>query len=358
MGEYSYSASSKTKDKKAAANKHFNMCDGLKSLCVLFNQKVCEMRDVEHKGMHDSNLILELELRIVCNVLINFCIYNNDDTTMIQDFTNLDYLVEETCLLAIKLSLETAFVPVRKIILILHVYLRYLFGEKKESEKHKKFYGNLKYLKEYIDYRAFEKVPRYKLNSSSKVEQFYKRNMNKNHPIPHILVVGILRVLLATCPNTKKNTTGGVHIHREWASCVKLYFLNKPMFDENGFQSELYGHEVLMKEYQKFQAEKESAEEAEDQIESSKKEAQQPEWTTKDEDFFDLEDYRYENDRHRVITAMIISDLFIYMLKHFKANCINQFVYLSQLFVDANGVLVLLKFLNQGFEKFKAEESK
>lgn len=42
-----------------------------------------------------------------------------------------------------------------------------------------------------------------------------------------------------------------------------------------------------------------------------------------DEDYFDLDEYKYENDRHRIITAMIISDLFIYMLKHFKANCIN-----------------------------------
>lgn len=70
-----------------------------------------------------------------------------------------------------------------------------------------------------------------------------------------------------------------------------------------------------------------------------------------------MEEYKYENDRHRIITAMIISDLFIYMLKHFKANCINQFVYLSQLLVDANGVLVLLKFLNQGFEKFQFDKS-
>jgi hypothetical protein len=78
---------------------------------------------------------------------------------------------------------------------------------------------------------------------------------------------------------------------------------------------------------------------------------------TKDDDYFEMEEYRYENDRHRIITAMIISDLFIYMLKHFKANCINQFIYLSQLLVDANGVLVLLKFLNQGFEKFQFEEN-
>lgn len=257
----------------------------------------------------------------------------------------MDYLVEETCLVAIKLSLDTAFVPVRKIILILHVYLRYLFGEKKETTKHKEFYSNLRYLKEYIDYRTFEKVPRYQLNSQSKVEQFYKRNMNKNHPIPHIIVVGILRVLLSTCPNTKKNTTGGVQIHREWASCVKLYFENKELFDSNGFKSELYDHEQLTKEYKKKQEAKEGSDQEED-------------WTTKDEDYFDLEDYKYENDRHRVITAMIISDLFIYMLKHFKSNCINQFIYLSQLLVDANGVLVLLKFLNQGFEKFQFDQNK
>ena len=60
--------------------------------------------------------------------------------------------------------------PVRKIILILHVYLRYLFGEKKEDPKHKEFYKNLKYMPKFIDYQFFEKVPRYNLNSDSPVE--------------------------------------------------------------------------------------------------------------------------------------------------------------------------------------------
>jgi len=92
--------------------------------------------------------------------------------------------------------------------------------------------------------------------------------MNKNHPIPHIIVVGILRVLLSTCPNTKKNTTGGVHIHREWASCVKLYFLNKELFDEHGFKSELYGHEVLTKEWQKLREGKEASEKVDENSES------------------------------------------------------------------------------------------
>ena len=153
---------------------------------------------------------------MTCNILINFLIYNNDDESMIRDFTNLENSIEETCFKAIQLSLYMAFVPARKIILIFHIYIRYLFGEKKEDEDHKKLFSNLKYMKEFIDFHNFEKVPRHLLNSDSPVEHFYKRNMNKQHPIPNIIVVGILRVLLSTCPNTKKNKTGGVQIHREW----------------------------------------------------------------------------------------------------------------------------------------------
>lgn len=120
--------------------------------------------------------------------------------------------------------------------------MRYLFGEKKESPEHKAFYSNLKYLPQYIDFHNFEKVPRHHLKTDSPVELFYKRNMNKSHPIPNIIVVGILRVLLSTCPNTKKNKTGGVQIHREWASSLKLYLLNKEWFDSLCFKSDIFEH--------------------------------------------------------------------------------------------------------------------
>lgn len=53
MGEFKYKDCDKIKLKKDLANKQFNMCDGLKSLCVLFNDKINEMKDVEHKGMHN-----------------------------------------------------------------------------------------------------------------------------------------------------------------------------------------------------------------------------------------------------------------------------------------------------------------
>lgn len=218
----------------------------------MFYSKVTELADVEVKGLDNSNLVLEHELRLICNVIVNFCLYNNDDPSVIKDFVRHDYLIEETCLAAIKYSLDTSFVPVRKIILIFHIYIRFLFGEKQEDQKHKERYANLKYIKDMVDYRQFEKTPRYLLESGSPVEQFYKRNTNKSHPIPHVIVVGILRVLLSSCPNTKKNTTGGVCIHREWSSCIKLYFEHKQLFDDYGFKSQLFEHETIAAEYQKL----------------------------------------------------------------------------------------------------------
>ena len=108
------------------------------------------------------------------------------------------------------MSLDTSFVAARKIILIFHIYLRYLFGKKTETAEHKKKFRNLKYMKESIDFHLNEKVPRHLLKNVSRVEEFYKRNMNSKHPIPNVIVVGILRVLLSTCPNTKKNKSTGV----------------------------------------------------------------------------------------------------------------------------------------------------
>ena len=68
-------------------------------------------------------------------------------------------------------------------------------------------------------------------------------------------------------------------------------------------------------------------------------------------DFASLEEYKFENDRHRVVVALLIADFFLFMMKHLKFNHVIQFIYVSQLVVDANGVLVLLKFLNQDFAK-------
>jgi hypothetical protein len=84
--------------------------------------------------------------------MINFLLYTNDDRNVAQEFTNLENNIEDTCLKAIQLSLDTAFIPARKLILIFHIYMRYSFGEKRQSPEHKKKFSNLKYIKEHIDF--------------------------------------------------------------------------------------------------------------------------------------------------------------------------------------------------------------
>jgi hypothetical protein len=98
MGEYNFKSEEETpkslKYKKQFANRMLNECDALKQLCTLFSEKIDEMSRVEQKGMNDANLILELELRMTCNILINFLIYNNDDENVIAQFTSLNQNVE------------------------------------------------------------------------------------------------------------------------------------------------------------------------------------------------------------------------------------------------------------------------
>jgi len=102
--------------------------------------------------------------------------------------------------------------------------------------------------------------------------------------------VGILRVLLTTCPNAAKNA-GGIDLNREWASCI--YFLKEQGLEKD-FKSAVFQHENAL-------VEKEGEEEQEIDISVH-------------------QEYKYENDRHRVIVAKIISDFFLYFMKQLKSN--------------------------------------
>lgn len=79
---------------------------------------------------------------------------------------------------------------------------------------------NLKYTKDLIQ-KFMTEEPRFNMNTDSPVELFYKRHMSSDHPIPQVIVVGILRVLLTTCPNNSRNS-GGIDLHSEWTSCLKF----------------------------------------------------------------------------------------------------------------------------------------
>ena len=99
-------------------------------------------------------------------------------------------------------------------------------------------------------------------------------------------------------------------------------------------------HDAMMEEENKLldqDIDKSDSEEKKDKEESEEEE---------EVNYATMAEFAFEADRHRIIAAMIISDFFLFLLKHLKGNHVVQFIYVSQLLVDANGVLVLLKFLN------------
>lgn len=137
---------------------------------------------------------------------------------------------------AVRISLELAIVPIRKFLIVFYVYMRLLFGKQcrpsvidpkaapyYESENIRKNKHFL-YLKEYIEVFLTSESnapPRFNLRTTHPVESFYKRHMTTDQPIPQVIVVGILRVLLTTCPNNQKNS-GGIDLHAEWSACLNF----------------------------------------------------------------------------------------------------------------------------------------
>ena len=87
---------------------------------------------------------------------------------------------------AVKISLELAIVPIRKFLIIFYIYLRFLFGREVERGS-KKIDSNMLYHREFAEKHLLsdEKEPaRFLMQSDSPVEQFYKRHMGYDHPIP------------------------------------------------------------------------------------------------------------------------------------------------------------------------------
>lgn len=151
------------------------------------------------------------------NIIINLAIYNNEDESFAHDFTNRQYTVqiEEMCIKAIKISLHLAIVPIKKFLIILYVYMRLLFGKETrppvvdpKAPPYKESYNvrknkHLTYLKEYINLflNTENQIPRFNLQTNHPVEDFIKRYMTLDHPIPRIFIAGLNRILITTLPN-------------------------------------------------------------------------------------------------------------------------------------------------------------
>jgi hypothetical protein len=122
-------------------------------------------------------------------------------------------------------------------------------------------------------------------------------------------------VLLTTCPNSARNT-GGIDLHAEWSSCINLMIANKEFFRDHKFKSARNAHiDKLLQDAFEAKAKDENDSE-EEKIEAGEKSEEEDE----DPNYASLPEFQYEMDRHRIIAAMIISDFFLFVLKHLKGN--------------------------------------
>ena len=239
------------------------------------------------------------------------------------------YSIEYNSFLTIKLSLDLSIVPIKKCLIIFHLYLASLFGNIKPLDADKKYIRLTKGLRKELEKHE-------KLGDPNPVEQFYKRHIiqTNENPIPQILIVGILRILLTTCP-TATRTSGGIDLHREWVSSVKLCAKHPEIYDEfiaPNKDKSLLVHDQLndLISKVKHSIAKQKQDKSEDQDEDDK-EGDEDESNSEEEvgnidnlDIAVIEDYKYENHRHSLITAKFIGLILLFIQRHFQNNHIIQ----------------------------------
>lgn len=310
----------------------------------------------------DAFLDLEFNLKIALNNLFLLMSSNLENEEFRKEVTYGMYSIEFNSFLTIKLSLDLSIIPIKKCLMIFHTYMVCLFGISTGSITDDKIIKLTKSLKKELEKHD-------KLGDKNPVEEFYRRHIiqTKENPIPQILIVGILRILLTTCP-TANRTSGGIDLHREWSSSLKLLF-KYPKIYETFIKDKKDDcpivHEPIIELMQKIEKLKIDKSQENLDKDDSNSEEEVPETDKVNhvdeiatygnrfvEHFNDLlSKCKYENFRHSLATSRYIGLLLVHIQRNFKSNHVIQAVYFSSLIVDANGVLVLLKFINQDFSQ-------
>ena len=68
------------------------------------------------------------------NLLFLVMFFNRDDPVLIQELLNPCNQLESSFFRCVKLSLEIPIIPIKKILMLFYVYLKFLLGVPKEAE--------------------------------------------------------------------------------------------------------------------------------------------------------------------------------------------------------------------------------
>lgn len=252
----------------------------------------------------ELDLCLESDLRLICTALF-LLLSLSPAGELYTEIDSLNVSFEEVFLALIKLSLEKTFIPIKKVCVLLYAYLSLILPVHPPTAD-----SHLKLSKPLIQ-QITQAEPRYKTPPLTPTEAFYvtiiqRRLMTKENPLPQVLVVGLLRAMLAACPGAPSQAQG-VSVNREWQAAI-----------------------LLSKEHRENYA------------------GLQALWPCDCEDCTE-DRHKVESARHKLLLVHYVTLLLELLVDRFKANHAVQLSTLTQQIYDANGVLVMLKFMNQDF---------
>jgi len=263
-----------------------------------------KMKVLNARTQTDPDLSLESDLRLICTALF-LLLSLSPAAELLAEMDSLNAAFEEVFLALIKLSLEKSFIPMKKVCVLLYKYLSLILPAHPPTED-----SHLELTKPLI-HRITELEPRYKTAPQTPTEAFYvttiqRRLMTKENPLPQVLVVGLLRAMLAACPGAPSQPQG-LSVNREWQAAL---------LHSKDHKDKYAGMQV--------------------------------QWPCDCEDCTE-ERHKVESTRHKLLLVHYVTLLLELLVDRFKANHALQLSTLTQQIYDANGVLVMLKFMNQDF---------
>lgn len=114
-----------------------------------------------------ETLSFEIHLKIIIDLIYLMLLYGNESNYLTKEFVSKNLIkIEENCLRLMNLSLEIAYIPIKKTIFLFTCYLEILFsGMNKENEE--------KFITREIIDKITQQSPRLFIKNPNLVEQFY-----------------------------------------------------------------------------------------------------------------------------------------------------------------------------------------
>lgn len=219
--------------------------EGIPIVCNLLKRLTESSRNVKDRA---DSLRMEMSMKVAMNVLY-LMLFNLSHEDLRATVTQTD--IEDMLMLMVQTSLEVAFIPIRKVVVMFYLILQSKFGGEKHITE-----AEVEDLKNNIIFESMLQAetsgtPRLLIKKPNPVEAFYRRHNIGDCTLAQFIVVGLLRALLTVCSPNKSSSSGpsGVDACREWKT--SFLYASEIHCSTDGFPSRL---KSLMEQFVVFES--------------------------------------------------------------------------------------------------------